>query len=81
MPENTYQTVQELAERLGENVGCVQLWIKSGDLRAVYIGKGWRVADTNLAWFLKAHKTAQRDQAGDPSAGPGGLTGQQEPGK
>ena len=35
----------------------------------------------NCAWFLKAHKTAPRDQAGDPSAGPGGLTEPPEPGK
>ena len=80
MPKDRYQTVQELAERLEVAEATVRLWIKSGDLRAIYIGKGWRIADTDLARFLKAHETAPRDQAVDTSAGLGGMAGPQEPG-
>ena len=79
MPKDRYQTVQELALRLEVAEATVRLWIKSGRLRAIHIGKGWRIADTDLVRFLKAHETAPRDQAVDPSAGPGGLTGPQEP--
>ena len=81
MPKDGYQTVHELAERLEVAEATVRRWIKSGDLRAISIGKGWRIADTDLARFLTMRETAPRDQAGDPSAGPGGLTGQQEPEK
>jgi len=79
MPKDEYQTVQELAERLEVAEATVRLWIKSGDLRAIHVGKGWRIADTDLARFLKAHETAPRKQAIDPSAGPGGLQGPQKP--
>lgn len=81
MPNDRYQTVQELAKRLEVAEATVRLWIKSGDLRAIRVGKGWRIADTDLARFLKAHETAPRDRAVDASARPGGLAGWQEPGK
>ena len=81
MPKDGYQTVQELAERLEVAEATVRRWVKSGDLRAIRIGKGWRIADTDLARFLKARETAPRDQAVDTSVGPGGPTGPQEPGK
>ena len=37
-------------------------WIKSGELRAIDIGKGWRIADADLERFLKARETAPRKQ-------------------
>ena len=81
MPKDGYQTVQELAERLEVAEATVRLWIKSGDLRAIYIGKGWRIADTDLARFLKAHETAPRDQAVGQPADPGRQSEPQEPKK
>ena len=81
MPKDRYQTVQELALRLEVAEATVRRWIKSGDLRAISIGKGWRIADTDLVRFLKAHETAPRDQAVGQSADPGGQSGQQEPDK
>jgi len=81
MPKDRYQTVQELAERLEVAEATVRLWIKAGDLRAIHVGKSWRIADTDLARFLKTHETAPRDHAVDTSAGPGGLAGPKEPGK
>jgi excisionase family DNA binding protein len=63
MPHDRYQTVQELAERLEVSEATVRQWIKSGELRAIDIGKGWRIADTDLAHFLKTHETAPRDIA------------------
>jgi excisionase family DNA binding protein len=60
MPHDRYQTVKELAERLEISEATVRQWIKSGDLRAIDIGKGWRIADTDLDRFLKARETASR---------------------
>ena len=81
MPKDRYQTVQELALRLEVAEATVRRWIKSGDLRAIAIGKGWRIADTDLARFLKARETAPRDQAVGQPADPGGQSEPQEPKK
>ena len=64
MPQDRYQTVQEIAERLEVAEATVRHWIKSGELRAIDIGKGWRIADTDLERFLKARETASREQGG-----------------
>jgi excisionase family DNA binding protein len=69
MPKDRYQTVQELAERLEVAEATVRQWIKSGELRAIDIGKGWRIADTDLDQFLRARETAPRGGA------PHGLIG------
>lgn len=62
MPQDRYQTVQELAERLEVAEATVRQWIKSGQLRAIDIGKGWRIADADLARFLTSRETAPRKQ-------------------
>lgn len=62
MPQDRYQTVAEVADRLGVAEATVRQWIRSGALRAIDIGKGWRIADTDLAAFLKARETAPREQ-------------------
>lgn len=63
MPYDRYQTVQELAERLEVSEATVRNWIKSGTLRAIDIGKGWRISNTDLERFLKARETASRNIA------------------
>lgn len=64
MPHDRYQTVQELADRLEVAEATVRQWIKSGALRAIDIGKGWRIADADLERFLKARETAPRTGSG-----------------
>lgn len=64
MPLDRYQTVHELAERLEVSEATVRQWIKSGDLRAIDIGKGWRIANTDLEYFLKARETSPRSNSG-----------------
>jgi excisionase family DNA binding protein len=64
MPHDQYQTVRELADRLKVAEATVRHWIRIGELRAIDIGKGWRIADSDLAGFLERHQTAPRDPAG-----------------
>lgn len=64
LPHDRYQTVQELAERLEVSEATVRQWIKSGQLRAIEIGKGWRISDTDLAQFLTTHQTVPRGKDG-----------------
>ena len=57
MPHEQYQTVREVAERLKVAEATVRHWIKAGDLRAIDLGKSWRIADSDLEEFLQRHQT------------------------
>lgn len=57
MPRDHYQTVKEVADRLQVSEATVRGWIKQGGLRAIEIGKGWRIADSDLHAFLDGHAT------------------------
>lgn len=63
MPHDHYQTVKEVADRLKVAEATVRHWIKTGELRAIDIGKGWRIADTDLEQFIQRHETAPRLQS------------------
>lgn len=63
MARDRYQTVQEVADRLKVSEATVRGWIKIGELRAIEIGKGWRIADTDLDVFLCSHATRAREAA------------------
>lgn len=67
MPQDRYQTVQEVADRLEVAEATVRQWIKAGALRAIDIGKGWRISDTDLSQFLTARETAPRSRATEVS--------------
>lgn len=60
MPQDRYQTVQEVADRLKVSEATVRHWIKEGALRAIDVGKGWRVSDHDLDDFLHRHETRPR---------------------
>ena len=64
MPRDDYQTVKEVADRLKVSEATVRGWIKSGEVRAIEIGKGWRIADSDLEKFLGDHATRTRETAG-----------------
>lgn len=70
MPHDRYQTVKDVAERLKVAEATVRHWIRIGELRAINIGKGWRIADEDLQRFLTRHETAPRTATGsDPQEG------------
>ncbi len=61
MPRDQYQTVKEVADRLQVSEATVRSWIKDGELRAIEIGKLWRISDSDLTGFLSSHETRARD--------------------
>jgi len=48
MPHDQDQTVRKEAEHLKVAEATVSHWIKTGDLRAIDIGEGWRTPDAHL---------------------------------
>ena len=70
MPRDEYQTVQEVADRLKVSEATVRQWIKDQALRAIDIGKGWRIADTDLDAFLAEHATRPRPASADELSAP-----------
>lgn len=71
MPQQNYQTVKEVADRLKVSEATVRHWIHQGDLRAIDIGKGWRIADADLDAFLTAHATRPRAPIAGAAPGDG----------
>lgn len=67
MSREQYQTVKEIADLLKVNEATVRRWIKDGELRAIDIGKGWRIGPEDLDAFLEGHATR-------PAATPNGDT-------
>ena len=65
MPQDRYQTVPEVADRLEVAEATVRQWIKAGALRAIDIGKGWRISDTDLSQFLTTRETSPRNGAAE----------------
>lgn len=55
-----YQTVKDVAVRLKVSEVTVRSWVRQGELRAIDIGKGWRIADQDLNAFLCRHATHVR---------------------
>jgi excisionase family DNA binding protein len=63
MPRDQYQTVREVADRLRVSEATVRHWVRDGALRAIDIGKGWRIADRDLEEFLRRQETRARTDA------------------
>lgn len=57
MSREQYRTVREVADLLKVNEVTVRRWIKDGELRAIDIGKGWRIGPDDLDAFLDDHAT------------------------
>ena len=67
-------SVKDVAGLLKIGEPTVRSWIKNGELRAVDVGREWRIAPKDLEEFLDRHATRRReespatDAAGAPTA-------------
>ena len=55
-----YLTVPEVAERLKVHPKTVLGWIRSGELKAVRVGKSWRLLEPDVLAFVEASTEAER---------------------
>ncbi|ADZ70985.1 helix-turn-helix domain-containing protein [Polymorphum gilvum] len=57
MHSDRYQTVREVADLLKVGEATVRRWIRDGELRAIDLGREWRIAASDLDAFLRCHAT------------------------
>jgi excisionase family DNA binding protein len=50
-------SVEEIADELGVNPETVRVWIRSGELVALSIGKGYRISRDDLNEFIRRRRT------------------------
>ena len=60
--QETYYTVEQIAQMLQMHPKTVQRYIREGKLRAVKVGKGWRVGGHDLSVFTEG-ETVGRGEA------------------
>jgi len=60
-PEERLLTVREVAELLRLSTHTVRLWLQTGKLRGLRVGRRWRVRESDLHAFLKAAETADKE--------------------
>ncbi len=76
MVDEHYKTVKEVADLLKVSEATVRRWIKARELRAIDIGKGWRIGSRDLDAFLQGHATRPAQDTGGGLALPGEAAGQ-----
>ena len=57
MENNTFYTVEQVAELLQVHWQTVLNYIKNGKLKALRLGKGYRITKDDLDKFIKSNKT------------------------
>jgi excisionase family DNA binding protein len=55
-------SVDEIADELGVNPETVRVWIRSGELVAYNIGKGYRISRADLEDFIRRRRTDYKKQ-------------------
>lgn len=58
-------TVHEIADLLKMRESTVRAWIRDGDLRAIKMGRDWRVAVKDLEAFMDGHANRPADDNED----------------
>jgi excisionase family DNA binding protein len=53
-------SVENVADELGVNPETVRVWIRSGELVALSIGKGYRISRADLDDFIRRRRTDYR---------------------
>ncbi len=62
-------SVEEIADELGVNPETVRVWIRTGELVALSIGKGYRISRADLDDFIRRRRTdykKRRDENEEP---------------
>ncbi len=57
MLSKPFMTTHEIVELLEVSEATVRTWIHEGELRAIRVGREFRVAATDLEAFVNAHAT------------------------
>ena len=55
-------SVEDIADELGVNPETVRVWIRSGELVALSIGKGYRISRADLDDFIRRRRTDYKKQ-------------------
>lgn len=55
-------TVHEIAELLKMRESTVRAWIRDGELRAIKMGRDWRVSVKDLETFMEGHANRPADE-------------------
>ena len=58
--EKSHLTVKEIATDLDVSEETVRNWIRSGELKAIDIGRGYRVSVAEYQRFLEARSTEKK---------------------
>ncbi len=75
MSREQYRTVKQVADLLQVNEVTVRRWIKDGELRAIDIGKVWRIGPDDLDAFLEGHATRPSARRNDGTNTTPAVTG------
>ncbi len=54
----SFLTPQEVSRLLRVSVYTVRRWIKEGDLPAYKVGRGWRISEADLSFWLRQQRPA-----------------------
>jgi excisionase family DNA binding protein len=60
--EKSHYTVKEIAIDLDVSTETVRTWIRNGELKAIDIGKGYRIPIEEYHRFLKARSTSKQTE-------------------
>lgn len=63
--QEKFYTVDEISNILGMHQKTIQRYIREGKLRAVKVGKAWRISGHDLSRFMESNKKFADDKAGE----------------
>jgi excisionase family DNA binding protein len=67
-----FLSVKDVAGLLKVGEAAVRTWIKHGDLRAIDVGREWRIAPRDLESFLQRHANRPPERASSREGTPDG---------